>query len=79
MARSRKWSALDAWVLCRDDATQEAVAAQARQFKESWKHVPGLQVRWYRRTVKAGSAVVPVTVIVARAPLSAHSAQGGSQ
>jgi hypothetical protein len=68
MANKRKWRAVDSWAYVEGDATRENVNATARQMKETHKHVAGLQVRHYKRTVKAGGAVINVVAVVARAP-----------
>lgn len=62
----KKWRAVDSWGYVKDDATRENVEATVAQMKDSHK---GARVRVFKRTVKAGNAVMPITVIVAQVPI----------
>lgn len=65
-ARGWTWTVVDSWALVKGDATANAVEGIRREMMQSHRRAPGLSVRSYKRTVRAGGAVVPLTVIVAR-------------
>jgi len=67
--RNGKHVILDTWALVKGDAEDTRYIEQIRaNMRQQWSHMAGLQVRTFKRAVKAGGAEIPVVAIVARAP-----------
>lgn len=70
MARRRKYHILDSWAFVKGDATQENIDSISRSMRASWRHAhPKMEVRTFKRGLRAGGAYIDITAVVARVRL----------
>lgn len=66
----RKWRAVDSWALVKGDAEGHSLTRAVESMKLSH---PGARVRTFKRTIKAGNAVIPCVAIVAQVPINPNA------